>query len=195
MRTARINRNTNETQIVVELTLDGEGTANVRTGLAFFDHMLTAIARHGRMNLSVQATGDLVVDSHHLIEDVGLAFGDALREAVGADAPIARYGEAHVPMDETLARVVIDLSGRPYCVFDAPMPSIILGDGYQSEMTREFFFAVAMRARANVHATILYGENTHHKIEALHKALARALRQAVRLDGAVVPSTKGTLSK
>ncbi len=193
-RTARIERATKETQIVLELSLDGRGHANVATGLGFFDHMLSQIARHGRFDLSVQGTGDLETDSHHLVEDVGLALGDALVLALGKDTPIARYGEAHVPLDETLSRVVVDLSGRPYCVFEAEMPSVVLGNGYQTEMTREFFVAFAMRARANVHATVLYGVNTHHKVESLFKALARALRFATRLDGDDIPSTKGTLS-
>jgi imidazoleglycerol-phosphate dehydratase len=194
-RSARIARGTKETQIVLELALDGRGRAEVQTGLGFFDHMLSQIARHGHFDLKVQASGDLETDSHHVVEDVGLALGDALRTAVGDDQPIARYGEAHVPLDETLSRVIVDLSGRPYCVFEAELPPIVLGDGYQVEMTREFFIAFAMRARANVHASVLYGINTHHKVESLYKALARALRFATRIDGTDLPSTKGTLSQ
>jgi imidazoleglycerol-phosphate dehydratase len=195
MRTASIKRDTNETQIVLELKLDGAGTADVQTGLGFFDHMLAQIARHGHFDLYVRATGDLVIDSHHLVEDVGLALGDAFCEALGKDTPIARFGEAHVPLDETLSRVIVDFSGRPYCVFAADLPPIVLGNGYQVEMTREFFIAFAVRARANVHASVLYGLNTHHKVESLFKAFARALRMATRPDGSSVPSTKGTLSK
>jgi imidazoleglycerol-phosphate dehydratase len=194
MRNARIERNTKETQIVLELELDGKGHAEVSTGLGFFDHMLCQIARHGHFDLRVAATGDLVIDSHHLVEDVGLALGDAFTTALGKDSPIARFGEAHVPLDETLSRVVIDLSGRPYCVFDAQLPPIVLGNGFQVEMTREFFIAFSVRARANIHAAVLYGENTHHKVESLFKAFARALRAATRPDGDSVPSTKGTLS-
>jgi imidazoleglycerol-phosphate dehydratase len=194
MRTAKIERRTQETQIVLELELDGTGNASVSTGLGFFDHMLSQIARHGHFDLKVQASGDLVIDSHHLVEDVGLALGEAFSNALGKDSAIARFGEAHIPLDETLSRVVIDFSGRPYCVFEADLPPIVLGNGYQVEMTREFFFAFATRARANVHASVLYGQNTHHKVESLFKAFARALRQATRPDGDRVPSTKGTLS-
>jgi imidazoleglycerol-phosphate dehydratase len=194
-RTACVERTTNETQIRLELNLDGEGHAECETGLGFFDHMLSQIARHGRFDLRVAAKGDLVIDSHHLIEDIGLSLGEAFHSALGTDAPVARFGSAYVPLDETLSRVVIDLSGRPYCVFDAELPPIILGNGYQVEMTREFFIAFSVRARANVHASVLYGLNTHHKVESLFKAFARALREATRIDGDRVPSTKGTLSK
>jgi len=198
MRTASLCRTTNETSIDLHLNLDGplelDGPASLRTGLAFFDHMLLQLAKHGGFGLSIEAKGDLAVDSHHLVEDVGLALGDALREALGERRGIVRWGEAHVPMDETLARVVLDLSGRPYCVFDAPLPALVLGDGFQTEMVREFFIALASRAQMNLHASVLYGENTHHKIEALFKGLARALKQAVRVDGNTVPSTKGTLT-
>jgi imidazoleglycerol-phosphate dehydratase len=194
MRHARIERRTKETQIVLELELDGKGNAEVATGLGFFDHMLSQIARHGHFDLRVEATGDLVIDSHHLVEDVGLSLGDAFVAAIGKDAAIARFGEAHIPLDETLSRVVVDFSGRPYCVFDAELPPIVLGNGFQVEMTREFFIAFSVRARANVHASVLYGQNTHHKVESLFKAFARALRCATRLDGDSVPSTKGTLS-
>lgn len=198
MRTASIRRTTNETSIELHLNLDGplpmDGKPVIATGLAFFDHMLIQLAKHGGFGLSIEATGDLAVDSHHLVEDVGLALGDAFREALGERRGIVRWGEAHVPMDETLARVVVDLSGRPYCVFDASLPTLVLGDGFQTEMVREFFIALASRAQMNLHAAVLYGENTHHKIEALFKGLARALKQAVRVDGDGVPSTKGTLT-
>jgi imidazoleglycerol-phosphate dehydratase len=194
MRTATLHRTTSETDIRLRLSLDG-GEVRIATGLAFFDHMLLQLAKHGGFGLTLDARGDLAVDSHHLVEDVGLCLGDALREALGDRRGIARWGEAHVPMDETLARVVVDLSGRPYCVFDAPLPSLVLGDGFQTEMVREFCFAFATRGQLNLHAAVLYGENTHHKIEALFKGLARALRQAVRLEGDTLPSTKGTLSE
>ncbi|HJV22143.1 MAG TPA: imidazoleglycerol-phosphate dehydratase HisB [Holophagaceae bacterium] len=193
MRTATLQRTTAETDIRLSLNLDG-GEGSIRTGLAFFDHMLQQLAKHGGFGLQLEARGDLPVDSHHLIEDVGLTLGDALREALGDRRGIARWGEAHVPMDETLARVVVDLSGRPYTVFQAKLPSLVLGDGFQTEMVREFFIALATRAQMNLHASILYGENTHHQIEALFKGLARALKAAVRVESDVLPSTKGTLT-
>jgi imidazoleglycerol-phosphate dehydratase len=194
MRRADLTRATSETKVRLSLCLDG-GSADLRTGLGYFDHMLMQLAKHGGFGLTLEAQGDLQVDSHHLIEDVGLCLGDALREALGDRCGIARWGDAHVPMDETLARVVVDLSGRPYCVFQAKYPSLVLGDGFQTEMVREFFFAFAHRAQMNLHAAILYGENTHHQIEALFKGLARALRQAVRVAGDELPSTKGTLTE
>ena len=194
MRQVRIERDTAETSIQLTLKLDG-GEAHISTGLAFFDHMLHQLAKHGGFGLELTAKGDLPVDSHHLIEDVGLCLGDALREALGDHCGLARFGEAHAPLDETLARVVVDLSGRPYTVFDAAMPSLIIGDGFQTEMVREFFIAFATRGQFNLHASVLYGLNTHHKIEALFKALALALKRAVRIEGSALPSTKGTLTQ
>jgi imidazoleglycerol-phosphate dehydratase len=194
MRRAELTRATTETKIRLSLQLDG-GSATIHTGLGYFDHMLMQLAKHGGFGLQLEAEGDLHVDSHHLIEDVGLCLGDALREALGDRRGIARWGEAHIPMDETLARVVVDLSGRPYCVFQGKYPSLVLGDGFQTEMVREFFIAFAQRAGMNLHATILYGENTHHQIEALFKGLARSLHQAVRISGDDLPSTKGTLTE
>ncbi|MBL0209460.1 MAG: imidazoleglycerol-phosphate dehydratase HisB [Holophagaceae bacterium] len=193
MRATSLHRATNETNITLSLCLEG-GDARISTGLGYFDHMLMQLARHGGFGLEIEATGDLQVDSHHLVEDVGLCLGDALREALGDRRGIARWGEAHVPMDETLARVVVDLSGRPYCVFQAELPKIMLGNGFQVEMVREFFQAFSARGAFNLHAAVLYGENTHHKIEGLFKALARALKQAVRVQGDELPSTKGTLT-
>jgi len=192
MRKATIQRRTGETDIRLELSLDG-GAADIATGLGFFDHMLHQIAKHGGFGLTVQAKGDLQVDSHHLVEDVGLCLGDALREALGDRRGIARFGEAHAPLDESLARVVVDLSGRPCCVFDAELPAVVLGDGFQAEMVREFFIAFSSRGGLNLHAAVLYGTNVHHRIEALFKALARALRQAARIEGDGIASTKGTL--
>ena len=194
MRTSTLTRTTNETDITLSLGLDG-GDAQIATGLGYFDHMLMQLARHGGLGLEIAAKGDLQVDSHHLVEDVGLCLGDALREALGDRKGIARWGEAHVPMDETLARVVVDLSGRPYCMFQAELPKIILGNGFQTEMVREFFIAFSARGGFNLHAAVLYGENTHHKVEGLFKGLARALKQAVRVQGDELPSTKGTLTK
>ncbi len=193
MRTAALRRATAETDITLELSLDG-GEARIATGLAYFDHMLMQLAKHGGFGIQLDAKGDLEVDSHHLVEDVGLALGDALREALGDRRGIARWGEAHVPMDETLARIVVDLSGRPYCVFDADLPRLVLGNGFQVEMVREFFIALSMRAQMNLHASVLYGQNTHHQVEALFKGLARALKQAVRIESEAIPSTKGTLT-
>lgn len=193
MRTATIERCTAETRVRLQLALEG-GEARIRTGLGFFDHMLMQLARHGGFGLVVEAEGDLPVDSHHLVEDVGLCLGEALKEALGDRAGIARFAHAHVPLDEALARVVVDLSGRPWCEFHADLPPVVLGDGFQTEMVREFFIALAMRGGLALHADLLRGLNTHHKVEALFKALARALREAVRLEGSGVPSTKGTLS-
>ncbi|MBP1626877.1 MAG: hisB [Holophagaceae bacterium] len=192
MRSATLQRKTGETDIRLTLNLDG-GETRIQTGLAFFDHMLMQIARHGGLGIQLEAKGDLPVDSHHLVEDVGLCLGEALKEALGDRRGIERYGHAYVPLDEALARVVIDLSGRPCCVFEAPMPPLVMGDGFQTEMVREFFVALANRGALTLHADVLRGVNLHHKIEALFKALARALGQAVRVTGEDVPSTKGTL--
>ncbi|HNX94018.1 MAG TPA: imidazoleglycerol-phosphate dehydratase HisB [Holophaga sp.] len=193
MRRAEIQRKTKETDIRLELCLDG-GAVDIQTGLGFFDHMLDQIARHGGFGLTVKAKGDLQIDSHHLVEDVGLCLGDALREALGDRRGIARFGEAYAPMDETLARVVVDLSGRSYCVFDVELPAIVLGDGFQTEMVREFLVAFSTRGALNLHASVLYGANVHHRIEATFKALARALKQAVRVEGTEIASTKGSLT-
>lgn len=193
MRTSTLHRVTAETNVRLGLNLDG-GETDIRTGLGYFDHMLMQLAKHGGFGLEVEATGDLEVDSHHLVEDVGLCFGDALREALGDHAGLARFGDAYVPLDEALARVVVDLSGRPWCEFNAELPAVVLGDGFQVEMVREFFVAVAMRGGLCIHADLLRGVNTHHKVECLFKALAKALRKATRVEGKDVPSTKGTLS-
>ena len=193
MRRALIQRSTQETEIRLALFLDG-GETRIETGLGFFDHMLHQLARHSGLGLEVEARGDLRVDSHHLVEDVGLCLGDALREALGDRRGLARFGEAHVPLDEALARVVVDLSGRPCCVFQAELPPVLLGDGFQAENVREFFQAFASRGAFALHGAVLYGTNVHHRIEALFKALARALRQATRIEGLEIPSTKGTLT-
>ncbi len=193
MRTATIERRTAETRVSLQLSLDG-GESRIRTGLGFFDHMLAQLARHGGLGLTLEAEGDLPVDSHHLVEDVGLCLGDALRTALGDRAGIARFAHAYVPLDEALARVVVDLSGRPWCEFHADLPPVVLGDGFQTEMVREFFIALALRGGLALHADLLRGVNTHHKVEALFKALGRALREAVRIEGSGIPSTKGTLS-
>jgi len=193
MRTATIQRATLETDMKLKLGLDG-GEIRIHTGLGYFDHMLMQLARHGGFGLEIEAKGDLPVDSHHLVEDVGLCLGDALKQALGDRAGLARFGHAYVPLDEALARVVVDLSGRPWCEFHADLPPIVLGDGFQVEMVRECFIALATRGGFALHADLLRGINTHHKVEALFKALARALGQATRIAGGGVPSTKGTLS-
>ena len=193
MRTAALHRATAETDVKLALQLDG-GEARLQTGLGYFDHMLMQLAKHGGFGLQVEARGDLPVDSHHLVEDVGLCLGDALREALGDRSGLARFAHAYVPLDEALARVVVDLSGRPWCEFHADLPPVVLGDGFQVEMVREFFIALATRGGLAIHADLIRGVNTHHKVEALFKALARALRLATRIEGGGVPSTKGTLS-
>jgi len=193
VRRAELERTTLESRVRVALDLDG-GPAKIATGLAFFDHMLNQLARHGGLGLEVEATGDLEVDGHHMVEDVGLCLGDALRTALGDKAGIARYGEAHVPLDESLARVVVDLSGRPFCRYDATLPHLVLGNGFHPELAREFFIAFAQRGAFGLHAAVLYGENTHHQLEALFKALAVALKRALRREGEGIPSTKGTLT-
>lgn len=193
MRTATIQRATLETDVKLKLGLDG-GEIRIHTGLGYFDHMLMQLARHGGFGLEIEAKGDLPVDSHHLVEDVGLCLGDALKQALGDRAGLARFGHAYVPLDEALARVVVDLSGRPWCEFHADLPPIVLGDGFQVEMVRECFIALATRGGFALHVDLLRGINTHHKVEALFKALARALGQATRIAGGGVPSTKGTLS-
>ncbi|MCX6547740.1 MAG: imidazoleglycerol-phosphate dehydratase HisB [Holophagaceae bacterium] len=193
MRTATMSRTTAETQVRLSLALDG-GVTRIHTGLGYFDHMLAQLAKHGGFGLQVEAKGDLPVDSHHLVEDVGLCLGDALKEALGDRVGLARFAHAYVPLDEALARVVVDLSGRPWCEFSPELPPVILGDGFQAEMVREFFIALAMRGGLCIHADLIRGVNTHHKIEALFKALAKALRLATRIEGSDVPSTKGTLT-
>lgn len=201
-RHAEIRRETAETRIALSLTLDGDGRADVRTGLPFFDHMLTLFARHGLFNLSVEATGDLEVDSHHTVEDTGIVLGQAFARALGDRAGIVRYGSFLLPMDETLARVALDLSGRPLLVYR--LPADILADaallqsgrGFGFQLVEEFLRAFATHSGATLHAEILYGRDAHHLSEALFKALARALDAATRIDPRApeaVPSTKGML--
>lgn len=194
MRTAEITRNTKETKIYVSLNLDDYSTIDIDTGIGFFDHMLNAFAKHGRFGLVVKADGDLDVDPHHTTEDVGIVIGECFKEALGDKAGIERFGTAFVPLDETLSRVVVDLSGRAYLVFEAEFDNPKLG-GYDTEVTQDFFQAIAFAGEFNLHATVLYGRNTHHKIETLFKALGRALRAAVNLNPEVkgIPSTKGVI--
>lgn len=194
-RRAVIQRTTSETDIQVTLDLDGTGEHRVETGIPFFNHMLAQVARHGRFDLTVQAAGDLPVDLHHTVEDIGIVLGDAVSQALGEKAGILRYGSARVPMDEALASAVIDLSGRPFLVFQAPQLRGRIGD-FEADLVREFFQGLTNHLRANVHIHVEYGQNLHHMVEALFKAAGRALHQATTVDPrlpGIVPSTKGSL--
>jgi imidazoleglycerol-phosphate dehydratase len=193
-REATRERSTAETRIRLALNLDG-GDAQAATGVGFLDHMLDLLARHGRLGLEVEASGDLDTGAHHTVEDVGIVLGQALDEALADRAGIRRYGFALVPMDESLAECAIDISGRPLCVFDAELPTTSIA-GFDTELAEEFFRAVANGAKMTLHISVRHGSNTHHMIEACFKAFARALRVAVEVDPAEsgVPSTKGTLS-
>jgi imidazoleglycerol-phosphate dehydratase len=193
-RRARIERNTAETKIVVELDLDGSGTAQLATGVPFLDHMLDQVARHGMIDLSVQAHGDLHIDAHHTVEDIGITFGQALREAVADKAGLTRYGHAYVPLDEALSRVVIDLSGRPGLEFHVDFTRAMIGT-FDVDLTHEFFQGFVNHAFVTLHVDNLRGDNAHHQAETVFKAFARALRIAVSRDPRAtgVPSTKGTL--
>jgi len=193
-RTARIERKTAETEIQLELSLDGTGQSQVATGVGFLDHMLELLARHGAMDLTVQASGDLEVDQHHTVEDVGICLGQAIREAVGDKAGIRRYGHFTLPMEETLVTTAVDLGGRAYFVFHAEFPTAKIGE-FDSELVADFWQAVAANALLNLHVVLHHGRNSHHVAEAIFKATARALRMAVETDTRIsdVPSTKGTL--
>jgi imidazoleglycerol-phosphate dehydratase len=193
-RTANRERKTGETEVRLALDLEG-GEASSATGVGFFDHMLDLLARHGRLGLRVEASGDLETGGHHTVEDVGIVLGQALDEALGDRAGIRRYGSALVPMDEALAECAIDVSGRPYVAFDAAIPATEIA-GFETELVEEFFRAVATNAKLTVHLWVRSGTNTHHMVEAAFKAFARALRDAVAIDPEEtgVPSTKGTLS-
>ena len=195
-RGAEITRKTKETQIRLALNLDGSGKAAVRTGVGFFDHMLDLLARHSLIDLTVDAKGDLDVDAHHTVEDVGIVLGLAIEKAVGEKRGIYRYGWAIVPMDESLAQVAIDLSGRPAFVFKVKFPRGTIGE-FPVELVEEFFKSVATNAKMNLHVSVPYGSNNHHISEAIFKATAKALRQAVSSDprnAGGMPSTKGSLS-
>lgn len=193
-RTAEIARQTGETRIQLTLNLDGVGKGDIETGVGFFNHMLDLLARHGLFDLTVQAEGDLEVDAHHTVEDVGIVLGQAIERAVGDKKGIYRYGWAIVPMDESLAQAALDLSGRPAFVFNVPFKGGKVGQ-FDVELVQEFFKALANSARMNLHICVPYGENNHHMAEAIFKATAKALRQAVAIDprNPSVPSTKGTL--
>ena len=195
MRTAAIKRQTHETDIVLTLALDGTGQYQIETGIGFLDHMLTHVAAHGLFDLTVQAKGDLHIDPHHTVEDVALVLGQAFAEALGDKAGIARMGSAYVPMDEALAFVAVDLSGRPYCVAEVAWTGSTVG-GIPATLIPHFIESFASAAKANVHARVLYGKDDHHKAEALFKALGRALDVATQKDPrrrGTIPSTKGAL--
>jgi imidazoleglycerol-phosphate dehydratase len=194
-RTAEINRETKETRVSLRLDLDG-GEAKVSTGIGFLDHMLELLARHGRLGLDLEASGDLETGAHHTTEDVGICLGLAIDEALADRAGIRRYGSALVPMDEALGECALDISGRPYCAFDGALPEVSIA-GFDSELAEEFFRAVSNTSRMTLHIWIRSGSNAHHMIEASFKAFARALREAVSIDPdeSGVPSTKGTLTE
>jgi imidazoleglycerol-phosphate dehydratase len=193
-RTATISRQTAETKVELTLNLDGSGQSTIRTGVGFLDHMLTLLAKHAAIDLTVDAQGDLEVDQHHTVEDVGICLGQALRQALGDKAGIRRYGFFTLPMEETLSTTALDLSGRYYLVFNAEFPSAKIGD-FDSELVEDFWQAAAANALANLHINVPYGRNSHHIAEAIFKSTARALRMAIEADPRMpgVPSTKGTL--
>ncbi|MDQ4094248.1 MAG: imidazoleglycerol-phosphate dehydratase HisB [Actinomycetota bacterium] len=197
-RTARIERVTKESSVLVQLDLDGTGITEVTTGVAFFDHMLTSLGKHATFDLVVRATGDVDIDAHHTVEDVAIVLGQALLEALGDKSGIRRFGDAWVPMDETLAHAAVDVSGRPYCVHTGEpdaLAGFVLGGNYPTVLNRHVFETLAFHAQLAVHIRVLHGRDPHHVTEAQYKALARALRAAVELDPRAggVPSTKGVL--
>ncbi|WP_114768817.1 imidazoleglycerol-phosphate dehydratase HisB [Microvirga subterranea] len=195
MRSASVSRRTAETDVSLSIALDGTGKAEISTGVGFLDHMLELFARHGLFDLAVKVTGDLHVDQHHTTEDTGIALGQALLQALGDKKGITRYADIHLPMDETLTRLAVDISGRPFLVFRTTFPTEKIG-AFDTELVREFFQAFAINAGLTLHVETLYGANSHHIAESCFKGLARALRQAVAVDPREegrVPSTKGTL--
>jgi imidazoleglycerol-phosphate dehydratase len=194
-RSAKVERNTNETRIAVEVNLDGEGRAELATGVPFLDHMLDQVARHGMLDLVVRATGDLHIDAHHTVEDIGITLGQAVAKALGDKRGLVRYGHAYVPLDEALSRVVIDLSGRPGLEFHVPFARAMIG-AFDVDLAHEFFQGFANHALVTLHVDNLCGQNAHHQAETVFKAFARALRMAVARDpraAGAIPSTKGTL--
>jgi imidazoleglycerol-phosphate dehydratase len=191
-RSATVTRKTGETDVEVRLGLDGRGNTDVDTGVPFFDHMLDQLGRHGRLDLYVRTRGDLEIDAHHTVEDTAIALGQALAEALGDKAGVERFGDATVPIDEALVRVAVDLSGRPYLVYDADTPVELVGT-YETTLTKHFFEALVANSRMTLHVQLLAGDNSHHIQEAVFKGVAVALRRAVRVTGEGVPSTKGTL--
>jgi len=194
-RSAKVERNTNETRIAVEVNLDGEGRAELATGVPFLDHMLDQVARHGMIDLVVRAVGDLHIDAHHTVEDIGITLGQAVAQALGDKRGLVRYGHAYVPLDEALSRVVIDLSGRPGLEFHVPFARAMIG-AFDVDLAHEFFQGFANHALVTLHVDNLRGQNAHHQAETVFKAFARALRMAVTRDpraAGAIPSTKGTL--
>ena len=191
-RSATISRTTKETDITVTVTLDGTGMSSVNSGVVFLDHMLTNFSKHSGFDLSLECRGDLEVDDHHTVEDVALVLGSAIAEALGEKRGIQRYGWALIPMDEALARCALDLGGRSYCVFKAEFRRPVI-QGFSTEMVEHFFLSLSGTLKANIHLSILDGENTHHKIEALFKSFAYAMKAAVAINGTEIPSTKGKL--
>ncbi|WP_064200494.1 imidazoleglycerol-phosphate dehydratase HisB [Brevibacillus brevis] len=193
-RAAQIERNTNETQIALSFAVDGAGESKQNSGVPFLDHMLDLFTRHGHFDLTVKAKGDIEIDYHHTVEDIGICLGHALREALGDKRGIKRYGNAVVPMDDALAQVVIDISNRPHLEYSATYPTNMVGQ-FPTELVHEFLWKLALEARINLHVVLHYGHNTHHMIEAIFKALGRALDEATTIDPRVkgVPSTKGVL--
>ncbi len=193
MRKARVERRTSETDVVVDLTIDGSGETSISTGVPFFDHMLSQLGRHAGFDLRIEAKGDIEIDAHHTVEDVGLALGDVLKEALGDKAGINRYGSVVVPMEESLVQVALDLSGRPFLAHDVPVPVERIGE-YDPKLTNEFLRALTNRAGITLHIKLLDGSDPHHIVEGEFKALARALGQACALSGrGGTPSTKGVL--
>jgi len=192
MREAILERNTNETKITAGINLDKKAESKITTGVGFLDHMLSLFAFRSGITLTVDCDGDLYIDGHHTVEDVGIVLGQAIAKALGDKNGINRYGEASVPMDESLARCVLDISGRPYLVFSAEFPSARVGE-FETELTEEFFRAIAFNAGITLHLSVEYGKNTHHMIEALFKAFGCALKQAIKITGEGVASTKGVL--
>jgi imidazoleglycerol-phosphate dehydratase len=194
MRQAELSRDTLETQVFVRLNLDGTGKSNLATGVGFLDHMLDQIARHGMIDLEVKAKGDLHIDAHHTVEDIGITIGQALAKAVGDKKGLRRYGHAYVPLDEALSRVVVDLSGRPGLVFEVPFTRAAIGE-FDVDLVREFFQGLVNHAAITVHVDNMRGANSHHQAETVFKAFGRALRMAAEVDdrSSGIPSTKGTL--
>ena len=195
VRRAAVDRNTKETQIRVELTLDGSGHCQVASGVGFFDHMLDQLARHGLLDVTVEARGDLHIDGHHTIEDIGIALGQAFAQAIGDKAGVRRYGHAYVPLDEALSRVVVDLSGRPSLAWNVPFKRAMIGE-FDVDLAHEFFQGFVNHAAVTLHVDNLRGDNAHHQCETVFKAFGRALRMAIELDpraAGTIPSTKGTL--
>ncbi|MBE6105487.1 imidazoleglycerol-phosphate dehydratase HisB [Anaerovibrio lipolyticus] len=196
MRTGKVIRETKETSIDLTISLDGRGVSDIDTGIGFFDHMLNLFAAHGRMDLVVGCNGDIKVDGHHSVEDIGIALGEAVKQALGDKKGINRYGTFYLPMDETLVMVSLDISGRPFLVYDAGGPMAPMIGSYDTELTEEFLRAFAFNAGITLHVKVMYGTNSHHKVEAIFKALGHALRTAVKIDPETadeIPSTKGML--